>query len=136
MSKTTTTIETRNLTALAALFVAAAFLLTPASALACGDLDGDGICNRDDNCLKVVNPDQWDSDSDDLGDACDCDYNNDEEIDDLDFALFSEVYGTWVDVVDGTDTAMFDHNGDGYIGSADYLIFHGAFGGVQRQDGG
>ena len=34
------------------------------------DADGDGVPNRIDNCPKVANPDQTDSDGDGLGDAC------------------------------------------------------------------
>ena len=36
-----------------------------------GDLDHDGVDDRDDNCLVVKNPDQKDSDGDGQGDACD-----------------------------------------------------------------
>lgn len=34
------------------------------------DLDGDGICNSEDNCLSVYNPGQEDSDGDGFGDLC------------------------------------------------------------------
>jgi hypothetical protein len=37
----------------------------------CADADGDGVCDWDDNCPSVANPDQADSDGDGLGDACD-----------------------------------------------------------------
>ncbi|MEM7092029.1 MAG: DUF6777 domain-containing protein [Actinomycetota bacterium] len=37
----------------------------------CPDRDGDSVCDVDDNCRDVANPDQADIDSDDLGDACD-----------------------------------------------------------------
>lgn len=36
-----------------------------------GDKDGDGIHNGKDNCKKIYNPDQTDSDNDGIGDACD-----------------------------------------------------------------
>ncbi|HKU37219.1 MAG TPA: clostripain-related cysteine peptidase, partial [Polyangiales bacterium] len=36
-----------------------------------GDVDGDGICARADNCPLVANSDQSDSDGDGVGDACD-----------------------------------------------------------------
>jgi hypothetical protein len=35
------------------------------------DRDADGICNVDDNCADVANPDQEDTDTDGEGDACD-----------------------------------------------------------------
>ncbi|GLR19450.1 hypothetical protein GCM10007940_40660 [Portibacter lacus] len=40
------------------------------------DIDGDGICGDVDNCPTVVNIDQLNSDTDDYGDACDCQPNN------------------------------------------------------------
>ncbi|MEM9847681.1 MAG: cadherin-like domain-containing protein, partial [Bacteroidota bacterium] len=35
------------------------------------DIDGDGICDEDDNCPNVANADQTDSDNDGIGDVCD-----------------------------------------------------------------
>lgn len=37
----------------------------------CRDHDGDGVCDVDDDCPAVANPDQQDGDGDGLGDACD-----------------------------------------------------------------
>jgi len=41
------------------------------------DSDGDGILDDDDNCPSIANPDQYDFDSDGLGDACDPDIDGD-----------------------------------------------------------
>lgn len=54
------------------LALAASCLVGPA--LACpDDLDGDGVCDADDNCPGSANPDQADLDGDQLGDVCDDD---------------------------------------------------------------
>ncbi len=37
----------------------------------CSDTDADGWCSSEDNCPTISNPDQTDSDTDDLGDVCD-----------------------------------------------------------------
>jgi hypothetical protein len=36
-----------------------------------GDTDGDGVCDDNDNCPAVANPDQSDTDTDGIGDECD-----------------------------------------------------------------
>ena len=37
----------------------------------CADNDYDGVCDNEDNCLDVSNPEQVDRDADGFGDACD-----------------------------------------------------------------
>jgi len=51
--------------------------LDPAPAMASTDLDGDGIDDPEDNCSRIPNPAQRDTDSDRYGNACDADINND-----------------------------------------------------------
>jgi hypothetical protein len=41
------------------------------------DTDGDGFPDIEDNCPLVSNPDQWDTDGDGIGDACDPDIDGD-----------------------------------------------------------
>ena len=42
-----------------------------------GDTDGDGVCDDEDNCVDVANPDQADDDSDGVGNVCDDCNSND-----------------------------------------------------------
>ena len=44
---------------------------SPPADAAVADGDGDGVPDDVDNCVDVANPDQADSDGDELGDACD-----------------------------------------------------------------
>lgn len=37
----------------------------------CSDMDGDGVCDNDDNCPNEANPDQADNDGDGIGNVCD-----------------------------------------------------------------
>src|SRR5262249_35447429 len=38
----------------------------------CRDRDGDGVCDADDDCPLIADPDQTDTDDDGIGDVCDC----------------------------------------------------------------
>ena len=43
------------------------------------DSDSDGIANEVDNCPNTPNPSQTDSDGNDIGDACDSDFDTDDD---------------------------------------------------------
>lgn len=46
----------------------------------CSDRDGDGVCDVDDNCREVANADQFDTDDDGIGDACDTCTDSDRDL--------------------------------------------------------
>ncbi len=78
------------------------------------DMDGDGIPNLEDNCLRFANPEQTDTDLDRLGDLCDDDDDNDgftDEVDDCPRVVgSSEIEG---------QVGCPDLDGDGVLDSDD-----------------
>lgn len=75
------------------------------------DTDTDGIPDFADNCSEIANIDQRDTDSDEFGNACDADLNNDGQINFADLSLFAERFFS------GDPEA--DMNGDGIVNFAD-----------------
>jgi hypothetical protein len=80
----------------------------------CQDSDSDGVCDPADNCTQVSNPLQRDTDSDNYGNVCDPDFNNDLVINATDLAYFKTRYFS-------TDPDA-DLNGDGMVNSSDLAM--------------
>jgi hypothetical protein len=88
------------------------------------DADGDGWLDGDDNCSIDANADQRDTDSDGFGNLCDCDYNNNDACDVLDFGIFAQSFGKAVPLAN----SEADMDGDGVVDVDDYHLFSVGFG--------
>jgi hypothetical protein len=88
------------------------------------DMDGDGVTDIQDNCLAEANGhlagpnDQFDSDNDLFGNACDCDFDQSDSCNIQDFNLFLADFQSTIDSGVGTDM-----NGDGSVGIDDFNLF-------------
>jgi len=78
------------------------------------DTDADGITDFSDNCTLVANPDQRDTNADDIGNLCDPDLDNDCDVDFFDVNAIKAVFLT------GDPDADLD--GDGSVGFLDLGI--------------
>lgn len=87
------------------------------------DEDGDAVPDSRDNCTKVSNRNQLDSDGDGFGNACDGDLNNDNVVNALDLALFRNKFGT-------RGEGAADLNGDGVVNAIDLALFRRLFAGT------
>ncbi len=91
------------------------------------DEESDGLPDGNDNCIEKPNgptiPDlggniQFDTDIDDYGNMCDCDFNESSGCDIQDFNLFLVDFQAAADSGIGSDM-----NGDGSVGIQDYNLF-------------
>ena len=96
-------------------------LLFSLNSFANDDSDNDGIPDLQDNCLTIANPDQFDSDSDDYGNLCDGDLNNDGNTNTLDLNLYKLAHRT--SRGDTTYNSHADFNSDGRINTLDLNIY-------------
>ncbi len=84
------------------------------------DGDGDSVNDAADNCLLVANPDQRDTDSDNIGNACDADVDNNCVVNFLDTIIY---------IANFLESGDFDtdNNGDGVTNFGDFIIFRNQF---------
>jgi len=86
------------------------------------DTDNDGTADDQDNCTERYNPAQDDTDGDGYGNICDADYDNDGDVDYVDFEAFSFAYAS--------DDLEKDHTEpvNGKVNFADFSYFSFAYG--------
>ena len=108
-----------------------ALLLWGAPALAGpqADFDSDGVWDNSDNCSEDGNPDQDDSDTDDCGNLCDADYDDDGTVNFIDFSAFSFAFGSSDLEKDHTEPVA------GNINFLDFSFFSAAFGSTPGPSG-
>ena len=83
------------------------------------DMDTDRVKDFMDNCTEVMNEDQFDSNADGFGNACDPDLNNDGVINFSDLGAIKAVFFT--------ADADADFNGDNAVNFIDLAIMKAAF---------
>ncbi len=86
--------------------------------LAAVDTDGDGTDDHQDSCVAAFSVSQADTDGDQYGNICDCDFDNDASCGIQDFNLFLPDFSSSTDAGAGTDM-----NSDGSVGIADFNEF-------------
>ncbi len=95
------------------------------------DSDGDAVDDPYDNCALLQNTDQTDADFDDIGNACDGDFDQNGASGTADFGVFRSCFGKPVGAggppADPT-CAESDMDGKGFVGISDYGYFLRAYG--------
>jgi hypothetical protein len=97
--------------------------VSPDDLLEAPDLDGDLVPDDEDNCITEPNAGQRDTNEDGYGNACDPDYDDDEDVGVEDFFLLSIAWGSTL------GEALFDEDIDA---DADDVIGSGDFGLLSR----
>ncbi|MDJ0865974.1 MAG: DUF1566 domain-containing protein [Myxococcota bacterium] len=97
------------------------------------DTDGDGVPDVRDNCLRVENADQRDTNSDGYGNLCDADYDDDGAVGIPDFNVLRAQFGlTDADPAFDPDVDM---DGDGGVGIREFNLLRDTFGGPPGPSG-
>ncbi len=94
-------------------------LCFPFFSYAASDTDADGIPDAQDNCIEIANANQYDSNNDGFGNACDADLDNNGIVSFADLNLFKAAFGT--------NNPDADFDGNGSISFADLNIFKQLF---------
>ena len=84
----------------------------------CEGSDGDGVLDECDNCIAASNEAQTDTDGDDIGNACDCDFDQNGFCNLDDFVVFVADFSAGRDAGTGTDM-----NSDGFVNVDDVPPF-------------
>jgi hypothetical protein len=83
-----------------------------------GDTDGDGVVDPLDDCTEVADPGQADTDGDDYGNACDCDFTQNGVCNIDDFVRFLPDFASGVDSGIGSDM-----DASGAVNVGDFSLF-------------
>ncbi len=89
------------------------------------DTDDDGVFDSQDNCTILENDDQLDTDNDNIGNLCDCDFNQDNFCGGPDFTIFVGCFNAPTNGDPQCEAA--DMNGDGFVGGPDFTRFISGF---------
>ncbi len=100
-------------------------LLTVLSEGKGGDADKDVVFEAEDNCSALANPNQIDSDNDNIGNMCDCDFNQDNFCGGPDFSLLVACFN--MQVQGNENCAAPDMDGNGTVDNSDYNLFIAGF---------
>ncbi len=97
----------------------------PGTAQLLATFDDASLTGFHDNCTDVVNPIQLDTDTDGIGNMCDCDFNQDNFCGGPDFTLFIGCFNSPTNGDPVCEAA--DMNGDGFVGGPDFTLFISGF---------
>ena len=96
------------------------------------DIDKDSICGNIDNCPYIFNPDQVNTDGNEIGDACECeaDFDCDSDVDGTDISTFKLYFGrnSFNDPCNNLNPCKGDFKCDGDVDGTDAALFKQDFG--------